>query len=176
VISPVWYKFETWFRPSGRTLSRVLKNRVLSRTFRSKRERGFIFSMAFPAYSGPRPLIQFRNHISQTVWLLGWVISPPQGRCLNTGQHRINAYTHQTSMPWLGFEPTIPASEQAKSVHALDGATTMTGEGRRLLEKIMKWGASKLVPIHPELFGTTGALHVMRSLVVSRSSPKQMPG
>jgi hypothetical protein len=27
----------------------------------------------------------------------------------------------------VGFEPTIPASERAKTVHALDGAATMTG-------------------------------------------------
>jgi hypothetical protein len=59
------------------------------------------FSMALPAQSGPRPLIQFRNHFSQTVGLLGRVIRPSQGRYLNTGQHkqRINAYTHQISMP-----------------------------------------------------------------------------
>jgi hypothetical protein len=30
-------------------------------------------------------------------------------------------------MPWVGFEPTIPASEQAKIFHALDGAATVTG-------------------------------------------------
>jgi hypothetical protein len=87
------------------------------------------FSMALPAHSGPRPIIHFRNHFSQTVGLLGRVISPSQGRYLHTGQHkhRINAYTHQTSMPWLGFEPTIPASERTKTVHALDRAATATG-------------------------------------------------
>jgi hypothetical protein len=43
----------------------------------------------------------FRNHFSQTIGLLGRVISPSQGRYLNTGEHnyRINAYTHQTFMP-----------------------------------------------------------------------------
>jgi hypothetical protein len=30
-------------------------------------------------------------------------------------------------MPWLGFELTIPASERAKTVHALDRAATVTG-------------------------------------------------
>jgi hypothetical protein len=30
-------------------------------------------------------------------------------------------------MPLVGFEPTIPASERAKTVHALDRAVTMTG-------------------------------------------------
>jgi hypothetical protein len=86
--------------------------------------------MAVPTHSGPRPLIQFRNHFSQMVGFLGRVISPLQGRWLHTGQHkhRINAYTQQTSMPWVGFEPTIPASERTKTVHALDRAATVTGE------------------------------------------------
>jgi hypothetical protein len=34
----------------------------------------------------------------------------------------------QTSMFWVGFEPTIPASERAKIVHVLDRAATVTGE------------------------------------------------
>jgi hypothetical protein len=85
--------------------------------------------MTPPAHSRPRPLIQFRNHFLQTVGLLGQVISPSQGLYLNTGQHKhkIKAYTHQTPMPWVGFEPTIPASERAKTVHALDRAATVTG-------------------------------------------------
>jgi hypothetical protein len=59
------------------------------------------FSIALPAHSGLWPLIQFLNHFSQTVGLLGRVISSSQSYYLNTGQHkhRINAYTHQTSMP-----------------------------------------------------------------------------
>jgi hypothetical protein len=28
-------------------------------------------------------------------------------------------------MPWAGFESTIPASDQAKTVHALDQAATV---------------------------------------------------
>jgi hypothetical protein len=74
------------------------------------------FSMALPAHL-------------QSAGLLGRVISPSQGRYLNTGQHkhRINAYTQQTSMPCVGFEPTILASERAKTVHALDRAATVIG-------------------------------------------------
>jgi hypothetical protein len=85
--------------------------------------------MALPDHSGPRPLIQFRNYFSQTAELLGRVISPSQGFYLNTGQHkhRINAYTYQPSMPSVRFESTIPASKQAKTVHALDRAATVTG-------------------------------------------------
>jgi hypothetical protein len=29
-------------------------------------------------------------------------------------------------MPYVGFEPTIPASERAETVHALDRAATVT--------------------------------------------------
>jgi hypothetical protein len=30
-------------------------------------------------------------------------------------------------MPWVGFETTVQASEQAKTVHALDRSATVTG-------------------------------------------------
>jgi hypothetical protein len=68
--------------------------------------------------------------ILQTIGLLERVISPSQGLYLNTGQHkhRINTYTYQTSMPYVGFEPTIAAFERAKTVHALDLAATVIGE------------------------------------------------
>jgi hypothetical protein len=52
---------------------------------------------------------------------LGRVISLTQGRSLHTGQHI------QTSIPQLGFEPTIPVFERAKTVHALDGAAIVIG-------------------------------------------------
>jgi hypothetical protein len=32
-------------------------------------------------------------------------------------------------MLWVGFERTIPASERAKTVHALDRSATVTGLG-----------------------------------------------
>jgi hypothetical protein len=31
-------------------------------------------------------------------------------------------------MPWVGFEYTIPASERAKAMHALDCSAIVTGE------------------------------------------------
>jgi hypothetical protein len=46
--------------------------------------------MDLPAHSDPRPLVQFRNHFSQTVGLLGRVMSPSQSRYLYTGQHKQN--------------------------------------------------------------------------------------
>jgi hypothetical protein len=39
-----------------------------------------------------------------------------------------NRKTH-TSMPWVGFETTIPAFEPAKTVHASEGSATVTGAG-----------------------------------------------
>jgi hypothetical protein len=64
-----------------------------------------------------RTLIQFRNHFSQTVGLFGRVISPSQGRYLNTGQHkhRINAYTpniHALS-GIRTHDPSVRASEDS---------------------------------------------------------------
>jgi hypothetical protein len=44
----------------------------------------FPLSIVLPAHSGPRPLIQFHHHFSQTVGLLRRVISPSQGLYLNT--------------------------------------------------------------------------------------------
>jgi hypothetical protein len=78
---------------------------------------------------GPWSLIFSFMIILQTVGLLGWVISSSQGLYLNTGQHkhRINTYTYQTSMPCVWFEPTIPAFERPKAVHALDPSATVTG-------------------------------------------------
>jgi hypothetical protein len=78
---------------------------------------------------GPWPLIFNFMTILLTVGLLERGISSSQGLHLNTEQHkhRINTYTYQTSMPCLRFEPTIPASEWAKTVHALDLPTTVIG-------------------------------------------------
>jgi hypothetical protein len=84
--------------------------------------------MALPAHSGPRPLTQFRNHF-YTDARTPWTSDRPVARPLlkhRTTQTK-NAYTHQTSMLSVGFEPTTPASERAKTVHALDCAATGIG-------------------------------------------------
>jgi hypothetical protein len=75
--------------------------------------------MALPAHSGPRPLIQFRNHFSQTVRILGRVISPSQGRHLHTGQHK-HRITH-TKLPYLEWD-----SNPRSQLHVLDRAATVT--------------------------------------------------
>jgi hypothetical protein len=59
--------------------------------------------------------------LRQSVGLLGQGISPSQGRYLY--KHRVNT----KSMPWVGFEPTIPAFERAKTVAASDRAAIAIG-------------------------------------------------
>jgi hypothetical protein len=64
---------------------------------------------------------------TQSVGLLGRGISPSQGRYLHTEQHKTQNKRTQTSMPRVGFEPTTPVFERAKTDHALDGAATVIG-------------------------------------------------
>jgi hypothetical protein len=76
----------------------------------------FFFAMAFPAHSEPRPLIQLRNHLTQSVGLLGRVISTSQGRYLNTGQHkrRINEYTNFHALSGIRtHDPGVRGSEDS---------------------------------------------------------------
>jgi hypothetical protein len=42
-------------------------------------------------------------------------------------QKNTHTHKHPTSMPRVGFEHTIPASERAKTVHALNCSVTVTG-------------------------------------------------
>jgi hypothetical protein len=81
----------------------------------------FTFFFSHPLWSIGL-ISQFYLSFLQTVGLFGRLISSSQGPYLNTGlhKHRINAYTHQTSMSCVGFEFRIPASERAKTVHGLD--------------------------------------------------------
>jgi hypothetical protein len=94
--------------------------------------RGYLLTFCFHwLYSPlvPWPLIfSVSWSFLQTVGLLGRVISSSQGLYPNAEQHkhRINTYTYQTSMLCVGFEPTIQASERAKTVHALDRSATVT--------------------------------------------------
>jgi hypothetical protein len=54
------------------------------------------------------------------------VISSSQGLYLNTEHKHRKTHTHQTSMPWVGLEPTIPASKRPKTVHALDRSASVS--------------------------------------------------
>jgi hypothetical protein len=67
----------------------------------------------------------------QLVGLVGRGISPPQGCYLHRTTQTQNK-SRQTSMPRVGFEPTIPVFERTKIIHALDRATTVIGHKRSI--------------------------------------------
>jgi hypothetical protein len=61
-----------------------------------------------------------------------WRGDQPVARPLST--HRTTQTQNkrtQISMPWVGFEPTIPAFERAKTVHALDCPPPLGWDSRR---------------------------------------------
>jgi hypothetical protein len=67
-------------------------------------------------------LRQFLN-LRHSLGLFGRVISPLQGRYLTQTQNKHK----QTSMPPVGFEPTIPAFGRAKTVRDVGRAATVVG-------------------------------------------------
>jgi hypothetical protein len=96
------------------------------------------YRMALTILKEPWPLLQFRNNFfTQTVGLLGRVLSLSQGcyipihRTIQTQNKRT-----QTSMPRVGFEATISASEREKTFHALDRAATVIGSFWNMLMRI----------------------------------------
>jgi hypothetical protein len=64
---------------------------------------------------------------TQSVGILGRMISPSQFLYLHAEQHKQNKRT-QTSMHRVGLEPMIPVFQRAKTVHALDRAATVIQE------------------------------------------------
>jgi hypothetical protein len=67
--------------------------------------------------------LQFLD-LRELVGLLGWGISPAQGRYLHrTTQNKRS----QISMHWVRFEPKTPAFVLEKTFHALDRASTVIG-------------------------------------------------
>jgi hypothetical protein len=67
--------------------------------------------------------------ILRTVGRTPWTGDQPVARPLPTRRttETQNRRT-QTSMPRVGFEPTIPVFERAKTVHALDSAAIVIGK------------------------------------------------
>jgi hypothetical protein len=78
----------------------------------------FIHQWHYSPLLGPRLFFSFVISFIHTVEHLERVISPSQSLYLHTGQHKHNKCI-QTSILWVGFEPTIPAFERAKTVDSL---------------------------------------------------------
>jgi hypothetical protein len=70
---------------------------------------------------GPRPLFQILNPIHSRQDSLDG----------GSARRKVATYTQnkrtQASMPLVGFEPTTPVFERAKTVHVLDPAATLAG-------------------------------------------------
>jgi hypothetical protein len=62
----------------------------------------------------------------ESVWFPGRGSARPKHLFTHRSAQTLTKRT-QTSMPWVGFEPTIPVFERAKEVHALDCAATVIG-------------------------------------------------
>jgi len=77
--------------------------------------------------------LKLKNLFRHLIGHLGRGIGPTQGLYLYTGQHNTEKRGH-TSMPGVGFEPTISVLERPKTVRALDRAATETGKNL-----IKKW-------------------------------------
>jgi hypothetical protein len=74
----------------------------------------------------PLPLFQFLN--PYTVGRTPWTGDQPVARPLPTRRTtQIRNKRTQTSMPRVGFEPTTPVFERAKTVHALDSVAFVIG-------------------------------------------------
>jgi hypothetical protein len=111
--------------------SSIKKGQFLtSRGFLSIHERmelnsWFIHKWLYGPLLGLVSLLQFRNFF----YIDGrtpWTSDQPVARPLPTNRTtQSQNKSTQTSMPWVGFEPKIPAFEQAKIVHASDRTATV---------------------------------------------------
>ena len=80
-----------------------------------------------PSWVRPSSLSRFHNHteldITHSVGLFGRVTSPRQGRVRDNTQH-----SKQTSMPPVGIEPAIPASERPQTARPLGSVVQHTSQ------------------------------------------------
>jgi hypothetical protein len=85
----------------------------------NKHELNWIIIMALQPFVGPWPLFQFFDliHSRQNSLDGGSALRKASTYTQNKGT--------QTPIPQMGFEPTIPASEQAKIFHVLGRAATV---------------------------------------------------
>jgi hypothetical protein len=65
--------------------------------------------------------------IPNTVGRTPWTEDQPVGRPLPAQATQTQNKRRQTSMPRVGFEPTIPVFERAKTLHSLDRAAIVIG-------------------------------------------------
>jgi hypothetical protein len=94
-------------------------------------------SRALQPFVGPWPLFQF---LLYTIGRTPWTEGKPVARPLHT--HRTTQMKNkrtQISMPWTGFETTIPVFEREKTVYALDRAATVIGVNPPQYNDQLQW-------------------------------------
>jgi hypothetical protein len=104
--------------------------------------------VALHPFIGPWFVLQFRNIFytdGRTPWTRDQPVAMPVPTHRTTQTH--NKRT-QTSMPWVGLEPTIPVSERAKRVHTLDRAAAVIGSLNKLLNKNYRYTSLLWVYLH----------------------------
>jgi hypothetical protein len=89
----------------------------------------FFFFAGSTAPVGPVLFFSFMIIFTEdrTPWTSDQIFARPLPKYRTTQTQNKHIHTHQTSMPFVGFEPRIPVSERAKTVHALDRSATVTG-------------------------------------------------
>jgi hypothetical protein len=94
-------------------------------------KRPHFFSLALQPPWALASAFQFHDHFTdrRTPWMSDQLVARPLPKHRTTQTQNKHIHTHQTSIPCVGFEPTIPASERAKTVHALERSVTVTGKG-----------------------------------------------
>jgi hypothetical protein len=91
-----------------------------------------IYFISFPLipYSYGVEVFRFSldlHTIGRTPWTSDRPVARPLPKYRSTQTQ--NKHTHQISMPEVGLEPTIIASDRAETVHVLDRLDTVTGVG-----------------------------------------------
>jgi hypothetical protein len=111
----VWVPYYTW-----------LYNEFIFLDLTFMNEKYLSLYLWFYSPCGPWPLFKLLNlfTVSRTLWTQ----DQPVARLLPT--HRTTPTQNkctETSIPWVGFKPTIPLFKLAKTVHALDHASPVIG-------------------------------------------------
>jgi hypothetical protein len=99
----------------------------------------FIRQWIYSPLLGPGLFFSFVIFFTQTVGLLGREISSSQDRCLHRTTQTQNKRIHRHPCLWVGFEPTIPSFERAKTVHARDRGATVTDSSAILSTTNSTW-------------------------------------
>jgi hypothetical protein len=123
----------------------------------------FIHQCLYSPLLGPSLFVSFVLFFTQTVELLGRVISPSQGRYLHTGQHKHRTNAHTDIHALSG------ALEQAKVLQALDREATVIG--------LLTNRVHKFCDIHLYLLRyrqSEHILHLLRKCVINSQWPKML--